>query len=106
MTTPSQPDQTRQDRLVFYPVAVVGAVFCITVLASTVSLFSDPDHPLSRWMQKYGTRALVLETILLIATALLAMTIDRFKTLKQQQLRRSPALRSPAEQPAEVPHVD
>jgi len=78
------PDE-RRDRWVFYPVAVVGGLFCVTVLMTIAAAFGDPQAPVAKWLNRNATPLLLWETALLVTIGILAMTIDRFRTLKKKQ---------------------
>jgi len=85
MDRPLTPDEKR-DRLVFYPVAVVAGIFCLTVFMTIAAVFGDPQAPFTRWMNRNATPLLLWETALLVTIGILAMTIDRLRTL--QRIRR------------------
>lgn len=87
-----------RDRLVFYPVAAMGALFCISVFAvTTAAVVGDPAVPLTRWLMRYGNALLLIEAGLLVATGLSAMTIDRLRTLRRlRSAAAGPQSASPA----------
>jgi len=88
MPQPLTPDE-RRDRLVFYPVAVVGGLFCLTVLMTIAATFGDPQAPMARWLNRHGTPLLLWETALLVTVSVLAMVIDRVRTLQRLKKNRS-----------------
>ncbi len=80
MTITPTPEEQR-DRLVFYPVAIMGGVFCVTVFMSIAALLGDQQVPAKQWINRHITTVLVVEAVLLLLTGILAMTIDRQRTL-------------------------
>jgi len=100
MSQPLTPDE-RRDRLVFYPVAVVGGLFCLTVLMTIAATFGDPQAPAARWLNRHGTPLLLWETALLVTVSVLAMVIDRIRTL--QRLKKSQSTQTETEPETEFP---
>lgn len=81
---PAPTPEEQRDRLVFYPVAVVGGVFCVTVLMTIAAAFGDPQAPVAKWLNRNATPLLLWETALLVTISVLAMTIDRVRTLRKR----------------------
>lgn len=81
---PPTPEE-RTDRLVFYPVAAVGTVFAVTVLMTIAATFGDPRAPANQWFNRHATPLLLWETALLVVVAVLAMFIDRVRTLRRSR---------------------
>ena len=103
--TPSE----RRDRLVFYPVAVVGGVFCMTIFVSIAVMFGDNRAPVNQWINTHINSILVYEAAILIAISLAAMTIDRLRTLAAQRRSAEAALFDDSRDAApagESPRVD
>lgn len=106
--TGSKQDESIRDRLVFYPVAVMGGVFCITVFLAVAATFGDPAHPLHDLINRFGTPVLLIEAGLLVVVGLLAMTVDRVLTLRRRS-QNSPAqggTEETASGSSEAGHVD
>ncbi|WP_437227574.1 hypothetical protein SH661x_000444 [Planctomicrobium sp. SH661] len=96
MNIPLTPDE-RRDRLVFYPVAVAGGIFCITVLMTIAAAFGDSQAPVTRWLNRNATGLLLWETAALVLTAVLAMGIDRVRTLRRLRKEQGAMLSAPAD---------
>jgi hypothetical protein len=76
---------TLRDRLVFYPVAVAGFVFCLTVLSIIAAAFADPQAPVPRWLNDHAISLMLWEAALVASISILAMLIDRLRTLRKQR---------------------
>lgn len=68
--------------LAFRLIPVFGAVFVVTILAILASTFSDPRAPLVKLLNQHASRLITVEVVLLLLVTILAMTIDRIRTLK------------------------
>ncbi len=79
----SNSNQVYKDRVIFYPVAVVGAVFCISIFVVIATAFGDPLAPANQWVNKFATPLLLFETLLLVTVAIGAMAADRVRTLRR-----------------------
>lgn len=75
-----KPPQTRPS-LIFRLVIPATAIFILTILALIASLFGDPRAPVSQWLEAHGDALLVWEFVIVLAVSLLAMTIDRWRSL-------------------------
>ena len=75
-----KPPQTRPS-LLFRLVIPATVIFILTILALIASLFGDPRAPVSQWLETHGNDLLIWELITVLALALLAMTIDRWRSL-------------------------
>ena len=64
-------------------VIAAGFAFAVTCLVSVAATFGDAQGPMNQWAVHYGTMVVTVEAAVLIASALLAMTIDRRITLRQ-----------------------
>ncbi|HIE98744.1 MAG TPA: hypothetical protein EYQ63_17480 [Fuerstia sp.] len=75
-----KPPQT-EPSLLFRLVIPATVIFILTILALIASLFGDPRAPVSQWLEAYGNDLLIWEFIIVLAIALLAMTVDRWRSL-------------------------
>lgn len=82
---PPATSEQRRDRVIFYPVALTGFLFCLTVFIAIACLFGDPQVPLKQWINRHITLILVVETAVLVTIGFLSMAIDRVRTLKRLQ---------------------
>ncbi len=74
------PPARRQN--VFFPLlAAFGGLFAVTILAMLAATAGDPQAPPSRFFRAYGTPLIVVETVLLVALAVMALVIDRRQSL-------------------------
>lgn len=69
-------------------VIVSGAAFALTCLVMVAATLGDPHGPMNRLVRAYGTSAAGIETIVLVLSALGAMTVDRIQTLRQEASAR------------------
>ena len=76
-----KPPRTRPS-LFFKLVIPATVLFIGTILALIACLFGDPDAPVSKWLEANGNTLLLWEFVAVIALSLLAMTIDRIRTLR------------------------
>ncbi len=72
----------RLDRMTFYPLIVMGAIFCISIFIVIATTFGDQDHPMNRWVNQNANLILITESVLLVILSVGAMTLDRLRTLK------------------------
>ena len=77
------PEDARRDRMTFYPLIVMGAIFCISIFIVIATTFGDPDHPLNSWVNLNANLILITEAVLLVILSIGAMTVDRLRTLKK-----------------------
>ena len=82
-TRPTSDEQ--RDRLIFYPVAVIGGLFCLSLFVTIAAIFGDPDAPVNRWINHNSGTILLAETGILMVIGLLAMWFDRVNTLRKQR---------------------
>ena len=68
--------------LLFRLVVPVTVVFILTILALIACLFGDPNAPVSRWLNEHGNQLLIVEFVAVIVLSLLAMVVDRVRTLR------------------------
>ncbi|QDU38385.1 hypothetical protein Mal4_27120 [Maioricimonas rarisocia] len=76
-------NQRSEANILFPVVMVFGAAFIVTVLISIAIAFGDPRVPVNQWLNRHLTTVLAVEVVLLIVTGLMAMAIDRVRTLSQ-----------------------
>ena len=68
--------------LLFRLVVPACAVFILTILVMIASIFGNPRAPLTQWLERHIGTLLTVEFFATMATVLLAMTVDRVRTLK------------------------
>jgi len=68
--------------LLFRLIVPVCALFILTILALIASVFGDPRAPVSQWLDRHGTQILLYELVAIVVLILLAMTVDRIRTLR------------------------
>lgn len=78
--------------LLFRLTAVAGAVFVVTIFALVAALLGDPEAPPAKFLNRHGTSLIVGEVGVILVLGLLAMTVDRIRTL--QEIHRSDASRA------------
>ncbi|MCP4785025.1 MAG: hypothetical protein GY903_17635 [Fuerstiella sp.] len=75
-----KPPQTRPSFL-FRLVIPATVIFILTILALIASIFGDPQAPVSQWLEAHGDDLLIWELIAVLVVAVLAMTVDRWRSL-------------------------
>lgn len=83
--------------LLFRLIVPATFVFILTVLSLVASIFSDPESPQAAWMDKNADALLLWELVIVMVLAILAMAIDRMRTLKGLDEERLP--QAPESQP-------
>lgn len=68
--------------LLFRLIVPVTVVFILTVLSLISALFGDPAAPVAQWLDAHGDALLFWEFVAILVIAVLAMTVDRIRTLK------------------------
>ncbi|MCR9202266.1 MAG: hypothetical protein NXI04_26790 [Planctomycetaceae bacterium] len=68
--------------LLFRLVVPATVVFILTILALIACLFGDPNAPVAQWLNANGNRLLIVEFVAVIVLSLLAMVVDRVRTLR------------------------
>lgn len=63
-------------------VVPVCAVFILIILAMIASIFGDPRAPVTQWLDRHGGTLLMVTFSATMVLALLAMTVDRIRTLR------------------------
>lgn len=69
--------------LLFRLIVPATAVFIVTVMALIAVVFSDQRAPVAKFLSEYGTTLLVVEFVAVMGLSLLAMTVDRIRTLRE-----------------------
>ncbi|MEZ6059763.1 MAG: hypothetical protein R3C19_05325 [Planctomycetaceae bacterium] len=68
--------------LLFRLIVPATAVFVVTILATIACLFGDPRAPVARWFEAHVNKLLLGELVAVVVLSLLAMTVDRIRTLR------------------------
>lgn len=76
-----KPPKTKPS-LFFRLIVPATVVFILTILALIASVFGDPRAPVSRWLDANGNSLLMWEFAIVVFLSILAMTIDRIRTLR------------------------
>jgi hypothetical protein len=69
-------------RLLFLAVVPFATLFVVTILVMIAAAFGDPDSPLGGFFDEHGLTIIAWESLATIAAALVAMTIDRRRSLR------------------------
>src|SRR5690606_7625800 len=80
---PEMADKSERSNVFFRLVCGAAVVFVITVLAMIATLFGDPQAPVNRFLDEYASRIIGGEVAATVVFGLLAMTVDRVRTLRQ-----------------------
>ena len=68
---------------VFFRLIVPATVvFILTILSLIATLFGNPEAPVAKWLEANGNHLLLGEFVVVILLSLLAMIIDRRRTLQ------------------------
>ena len=70
--------------LLFRLVVPVCAVFILIILAMIASIFGDSRAPVTRWLDRHGGTLLTVTFVATMVLAVLAMTVDRIRTLRSE----------------------
>lgn len=86
-TPPSPPCPVPADdsNIFFSVVTVFGTLFVVTVLVAVALAFGNPQIPMNQWLNRHLTTVLGVEVLLLIVAGVLAMAIDRMRTLSRMR---------------------
>ncbi len=76
-----KPPQTKPS-LLFRLIVPATVVFILTILSLIATIFGDPEAPVAKWLDANGNRLLIWEFVAVVILSILAMTIDRIRTLK------------------------
>lgn len=68
--------------LLFRLIVPITFVFIVTILSMIAVLFGDERAPIVRFLNRYGNMLLLVEFLAVIAVSVMAMVIDRIRTLK------------------------
>lgn len=77
------PQDVRRERMIFYPVIFLSAIFCVSIFIVIAATFGDQNIPANHWVNRNANWVLITETVLLMIAAIGAMTIDRIRTLRR-----------------------
>lgn len=69
--------------LLFRLIIPATAIFIVTVMSLIAVVFSDQRAPVAKFLNEHGTRLLVVEFVAVIGLSILAMTVDRIRTLRE-----------------------
>ena len=81
--------------LLFKLIVPATAIFIVTVMALIAVVFSDQRAPVAKFLNAWGTTLLVVEFVAVMGLSILAMTVDRIRTLRD--LRNSAKEKSETE---------
>jgi len=76
------------DNLAFKLLIPLAFLFCATVLIYVVSGLGDQNIPLKRLITRYAPSFLVVEVLAVVVDGLIAMTIDRRRSLRMARLQK------------------
>ena len=76
-----KPPRTKPS-LLFRLIVPATVMFIMTVLCLVASIFSDPESPQAQWIDQHADSLLLWELIVVLVLAVLAMAIDRRRTLR------------------------
>ena len=69
--------------LLFRLIVPATAIFIVTVMSLIAVVFSDQKAPVAKFLNAYGSKLLVVEFVAVMGLSLLAMTVDRIRTLRE-----------------------
>ena len=103
-TPVEEPRKDEPEQPLFKLVIVSSAAFLITVLSMTVSMMFPSKSPASKFLNRNGLQMIGVEVVLIIVFGILAMAVDRRRTLIRQ---RREAANAASEDVASVePRID
>ena len=76
-----KPPRTKPS-LTFRLIVPATTVFILTILALIASVFGTPEAPVSKWLDAHANQLLIWEFVAVVVLTILAMTIDRVRTLR------------------------
>lgn len=71
--------------LLFKLIVPATAIFIVTVMALIAVVFSDQRAPIAKFLNAWGTTLLEVEFVAVMGLSILAMTVDRIRTLRDLQ---------------------
>lgn len=98
-----KPPRTRPS-LLFRLIVPATTLFIFTIFALIAAVFSDPRAPVTQWLDANGNQLLLWEFVVVVVLAILAMAIDRIRTLKgidEEPLPASEETQAPPEDSTE-----
>ncbi|MEZ6130658.1 MAG: hypothetical protein R3C59_18380 [Planctomycetaceae bacterium] len=84
-----KPPRTKPS-LLFRLIVPATVVFILTILSLIASVFGNPEAPVSKWLEAHGNALLLWEFLAVVVLSVLAMTVDRIRTLQgrdEEQVR-------------------
>ena len=94
-------EPTERPNLFFRLTTLAGALFVITILSLVASVFGDPQAPPARFLNAHGTTLILWQVGAILVLGLLAMTVDRRRTLRELRERgEQPPTTPPASDPS------
>jgi len=69
--------------LLFKLIVPATAIFIITIMSLIAVVFSDQQAPVAKFLNKHGTKLLMVEFAAVVGLSFMAMTVDRIRTLRQ-----------------------
>jgi hypothetical protein len=82
--------------VLFRAAAVLAAVFAVTVLALVVSAAGGGGSPVAKFLNEHSGEIIAVEVAATLFCALGAMTIDRWRTLRNEKTRSAPSVEDQA----------
>jgi hypothetical protein len=65
-------------------VVIAGFIFVVTILALIAGILGDGRAPVHQWLNRNGMILIVAEVAVIGITGLLALVIDRWRTLREK----------------------
>ena len=65
-------------------VIIAGFAFVVTILALIAGILGDGRAPVHQWLNRNGMKLIVVEVAIIGVTGLLALVIDRWRTLRDK----------------------
>jgi hypothetical protein len=78
------PANRPPDNIWFRLLIPAGFLFCATALSWVMSSFDRSGAPIVRWINRYAVWAILVESIAIVAFAVIAMAVDRRQALKNK----------------------
>jgi hypothetical protein len=79
------PRKDEREQPLFKLVIVSSATFLVTVLSMTVSMMFPSESPASKFINRNGLQIIGVEVVLIIVSGILAMAVDRRRTIARQR---------------------
>jgi hypothetical protein len=78
------PANRPPDNIWFRLLIPAGFLFCATSLSWVMSSFDRSSAPIVRWINRYAVWAILVESIAIVAFAVIAMAVDHRQALKNK----------------------